>query len=86
MLLSILMLRGKKTQSKTQKIPDVGFQFILWNVPESFVLWVNLNNIMQLLKNKLNICTLGNKSQQNIFLLTLNFTIVKPEENNRVVK
>lgn len=49
-----MMLRGKKTQSKTQKIPDIGFQFILWNVPESFVLWVNLNNIMQLLKNKLN--------------------------------
>ena len=51
-----MMLRGKKKkQNKAQKNPDTGFHFILWNVPESFVLWVNWNNIMlQLLKNKLN--------------------------------
>lgn len=47
--------KGEKTQNKAQKNPDTGFHFILWNVSESFVLWVNWNNIMvQFLKNKLN--------------------------------
>lgn len=47
--------------------------------------WIETISCCSFLKTNL-ICTLGNKTQQNIFLLTLNSTKVKPEENNRVVK
>lgn len=46
--------------------------------------WIETISCCSFLKTNL-ICTLGNKNQQNIFLLTFNSTKVKPEKN-RVVK
>lgn len=78
--------KGEKTQNKAQKNPDTVFT-LSYEMFQShlFYGWIETISCCSFLKTNL-ICTLGNKSQQNIFLLTLNFTIVKPEENNRVVK